>query len=46
MRFVDLIDRTGLKGRGFRSIARLIAARELQLRDRVAYESFVLRRAA
>ncbi|PWE30282.1 hypothetical protein C4N9_06220 [Pararhodobacter marinus] len=47
-RISDLIDRTGLKGRGFRSIARLIAARELQLRDRdrVAYESFVLRRAA
>lgn len=44
----DLIAHTGLGGRGFRSIARLIGAHELQLRDRVRidYDSHVMRRAA
>ena len=44
----DLIAHTGLKGRGFRSIARLIGSRELQLQDRVRvdYDSLVMRGAA
>ena len=44
----DLIAHTGLKGRGFRSIARLIGLRELQLQDRVRvdYDSLVMRGAA
>ncbi|WP_417725599.1 hypothetical protein [Salipiger sp.] len=44
----DLIAHTGLGGRGFRSIARLIGAHELELRGRVRidYDSHVMRRAA
>jgi len=44
----DLIAYTGLGGRGFRSIARLIGAHELELRGRVRidYDSHVTRRAA
>ena len=41
----DLIAHTGLKGRGFRSIARLIGSRELALQERVRvdYDSLVMR---
>ncbi|MFD2739799.1 hypothetical protein ACFSUD_09485, partial [Sulfitobacter aestuarii] len=44
----DLIAYTGLGGRGFRSIARLIGARELELQRqmRIDYDSYVTRRAA
>lgn len=44
----DLIAHTGLEGRGFRAIARLIGSRELELqgRVRVAYHCLVMRRAA
>lgn len=44
----DLIAHTGLKGRGFRAIARLIGLRELALQERVRvdYDSLVMRGAA
>lgn len=44
----DLIQHTGLGGRGFRSIARLIGAHELELQRpaRIDYDSYVMRRAA
>lgn len=44
----DLISHTGLGGRGFRSIARLIGARELELQCpmRIDYDTHVIRRAA
>ena len=44
----DLIAWTGLGGRGFRSIARLIGARELELQRqmRIDYDSYVTRRTA
>ncbi|WP_055665020.1 hypothetical protein [Jannaschia seosinensis] len=47
-RIGDLIAHTGLGGRGFRSIARLIGGHELELRDpvRIDYDSHVMRRAA
>ncbi|MAU43572.1 MAG: hypothetical protein CMP09_01760 [Yangia sp.] len=47
-RIGDLIAHTGLGGRGFRSIARLISSRELALqgRVRVTYDSLVMRGAA
>lgn len=44
----DLVAHTGLGGRGFRSIARLIGARELELQRpmRIDYDTHVIRRAA
>lgn len=44
----DLVAHTGLGGRGFRSIARLIGARELELPRpmRIGYDTHVMRRAA
>ncbi len=44
----DLVEHTGLGGLGFRSIARLIGARELELQRpmRIDYDTHVFRRAA
>ncbi|SFU01951.1 hypothetical protein [Sedimentitalea nanhaiensis] len=44
----DLVAHTGLGGRGFRSIARLIGARELELQRpmRIDYDTHIIRRAA
>lgn len=44
----DLIAHTGLGGRGFRSIARLIGAHELELHHqaRIDYDSYVMKKAA
>lgn len=44
----DLVAHTGLGGRGFRSIARLIGARELELPRpmRIDYDTHIIRRAA
>lgn len=44
----DLLEHTGLGGRGFRSIARLVGARELELQRpaRIDYDTHIIRRAA
>lgn len=48
VRVGDLVDATGLRGRGFRAVVRLIRSREMQLvrHERIDYDALLRRRAA